>query len=130
GASGIGNAPPASDSRLVEVPGGSVKQFLLLVQAPATSGEATVKVELKQGSSVVGSKSQSLQPVADTELVGLSTALQGGRPLPGPAPLSIDVGSARFVAVGDLELAGAPASLDSLTAVAITADDLTRVGEE
>src|SRR5262249_57321713 len=54
----------------------------------------------------------------------------GGRPLPGPAPLSVDLGNARFVSLGDLDLAAAPASLDALTAVAIAPDDLNRLGPE
>ena len=128
----VGSAASSASgsAREIEVPGGSVKQFVLLAQAPASVGDATVKVDLRQGSSVQGAQSQTLQSANDTELVALTATLQGGRAVPGPAPLSVDLGSARFLALTDLELAAAPASLDSLTAVAVTPDDINRLGPE
>ncbi len=112
----------------VEVPGGSEKQFLLVLGTPAgRSNRVNVVARLPDGTSSPPSASQSATAADDQEIVGLLPGALAGRPVPGPAPLAVDIGTARFVALSQAELDRAPDSIRALAAVGIGADELGRL---
>lgn len=106
----------------VEVPGGSQKQFLV-VAGTFFEGSPVVSARLRQNGQVV-SKDVPLRGAGDQELVGLLPGVLPGRGLPGPAPLAVDVGTARFAALGDAELQQAPDSLGPLSTIGMDAGEL------
>lgn len=106
----------------VEVPGGSQKQFLIVVSSFFESSPS-VSARLREGGQVV-TKDTVLRSAADQELVGLLPGVLGGRPVPGPAPLVVDAGTARFAAVGEAELLQAPGSLGPLSSLGMDAGEL------
>ena len=107
----------------VEVAGGSVKRFLLVVPGSVAANTGSLTVELHQGGQTVGTGKAELRPTDDAELVGLAPGLSDGRPLPGTAPLAVDAGVARFSAV-DAALLSAPAALESLSTIGLAAGEL------
>ena len=111
----------------IDLAGGSRKQVLILVPTPAVSTNISIRVSLD------GSRSTAaIADVAnrgDAELVGVLPGVRGGRPLPLPALLSIDAGTARFAAIGDLELLRAPGSLLALSAIAAQPQEIARLSE-
>ncbi len=110
----------------VEVPGGGQKQFL--ITAPAgLNPNPDVTARLRQDDRVVASGKTAIRAALDTELVGILPGALRGRAVPGPAPLAVDAGTARFAAVGEAELEGAPASLGPLSTLAADADELSRL---
>ena len=112
------------------MPGGSTKEFLLVVPAWQSfrfDGAIGVQARLRDGSTDIASGEGVLQSSIGQELVGLLPAALGGRGVPGPAPLAIDAGTARFTAIGPAELAQAPASLGPVSTIAAAADELTRL---
>jgi hypothetical protein len=117
----------------VEVPGGSAKEFLVVLPAQRSfegiGGALEVTARLVDGSrrEVAGSSPVSLRPTADQELVGLLPGVLAGGPVPGPAPLAVEAGVARFVAVGPAELAQAPATLEPLGTLGLADDELARL---
>lgn len=116
-----------STSAPVEVPGGSEKEFLVIVGTTANrSGPVNVIARLPDGSKSPPSATQSVNPVDDQEVVGLLPGALAGRALPGPAALSVDVGTARFVALG-AELDRAPDSVRALGVIGVGADELGRL---
>lgn len=121
---GPGRAVPVAMA--VEVPGGSQKQFLV-VAGTAFEQVPQVKARLHQDGRVVASAEARIRASGDQELVGVLPGVLRGRGVPGPAALSVDAGTARFVAVGEAELEGAPETLGPLSTLAIDADELSRL---
>lgn len=112
----------------VEVPGGSAKEFLVVVGTNASrSSPVTVIAQLPDGSKSPPSANLSVNPVDDQEVVGLLPGVLAGRSAPGPAALSVDVGTARFVALSSAELDRAPDSIRALGTIAAGADELGRL---
>lgn len=110
----------------VEVPGGSEKEFLVVVPTANRSGPLNVVARLPDGSKTPPSAAHSVNPVDDQEVVGLLPGALAGRAVPGPAALSVDVGTARFVALGPAELDRAPDSVRALATIGVGADELGR----
>ena len=116
----------------VEVPGGSTKEFLVVVpgsQSFRFDGAVPVRARLRDGSNDLATGTGILQSSVGNELVGVLPAALGGRAVPGPSPLAVDVGTARFAALGPAELAQAPASLGPVSTIAAGADELGRLPE-
>jgi hypothetical protein len=85
-------------TRPIEVPGGSVKQFTVLVGTQMwESPRITVTVE--DGSERVASDSVNLSASPDTELVGILPVLNDSIDVPESADLALESGEARFGAV-------------------------------
>ena len=110
----------------VEVPGGSQKQFLL-VAGTAFEQVPQVKARLHQDGKVLASAETQVRASGDQELVGLLPGVLRGRSVPGPAALAVDAGTARFAAIGEAELEGAPQTLGPLSTLAMDADELARL---
>lgn len=114
----------------VEIPGGSAKEFVVVVPASAEGpgGPVQVTARLLDGGTEVGrSPVVPLRTAGGQELVGLLPGVLGGAPPPGAAPLAVDAGVARFVAVGAAELAHAPASLQPLSALGVADGELAQL---
>lgn len=110
----------------VEVPGGGQKEFLLTARS-GMNQSPNVSARLRQDDRLVASGQSPLQAAGDTELVGLLPGALRGRAVPGVAPLAVDVGTARFAAIGEAELGEAPASLSPLSTLGADADELSRL---
>ncbi|MEW6472902.1 MAG: hypothetical protein AB1679_11575 [Actinomycetota bacterium] len=108
----------------VEVAGGSVKRFTVVLPGGVTASNGAVDVELRAGGRALGRGRADVKAADDAELVGLGPQLVEGRSLPGPAALAVDAGVARFAALDAGLLAQAPASLDGLSAVALAPGEL------
>ena len=119
---GTGSSPRASLP--VEVAGGSVKRFTLIVPGGVTSSSGSIDVELRVGGRALGRGKAEVKDADDTELVGLGPQLVEDS-LPGPAPLTVDAGVARFAALDAGLLAQAPTSLEPLSAVGLGSGELT-----
>lgn len=101
----------------VEVPGGSVKRFTVVL-APSFGGDELVTASVVDGSDRVLAKGEHRVSTGDgVELVGLLPEVLGGRTVPGPAALSVDAGTARFAALVPDDFSSADA-LDPLAAIA------------
>ncbi len=126
---GIGSAENAAPVAMpVEVPGGSQKEFLIVAPSgPDTSQSPDVVARLLQGDQVVASGRMTVRPAVETELVGLLPGALRGRPVPGPAPLAVDAGTARFAAIGAGDLEQAPASLGPLSTLVADVDEIGRL---
>lgn len=110
----------------VEVPGGGQKQFLMT--APAGLNQSPdVTARLRQDDRVIAAGRTTIRAAADTELVGILPGALRGRAVPGVQPLVVDAGTARFAAVGEAELEGAPGTLSPLSTLAADADELGRL---
>jgi hypothetical protein len=110
----------------IEVPGGTKKEFMVVMPTMAAPAPLTVTARLPDGSRSPPSANALLTPAGNQEAVGLLPGALGGRPLPGTAPLAVDAGTARFVALGPLELERAPDALLALGTIGIGADELAR----
>jgi hypothetical protein len=110
----------------IEVPGGSQKEFLLVARTDLGQN-ADVVARLHQDDRLVASRQTGIRAAGDTELVGLLPGALRGRPVPGVAPLTVDVGTARFAAVGEAELGEAPASLKPLSTLGADVEELNRL---
>lgn len=113
----------------VEAAGGTVKEVLVTVPTDAGGPRVDVVAVLRVGGDEVARGQASIQVSVDTELVGLLAGALAGREPPGPAPLAIDAGTARFNALGPVELAAAPASLAALDVVGAAPDDLAALDD-
>jgi len=119
--------PGSTSARLsqrVEVAGGSVKEYLLVVPTPALS---PVRVDLRlleRSGGVLARRTVTIDAPRDEELVGVVPAVLGGASLPGPAPLAVDSGVARFFVLDEALMGRAPQSLESLGTVAVDAAGL------
>src|SRR5690606_26793551 len=80
----------------VEVAGGSVKRFTVVLPGGVNEANGTVEVELRAGGRVLGRGQADVKAADDAELVGLGPQLVKGESVPGPATLAVDVGVARF----------------------------------
>jgi hypothetical protein len=105
----------------VEVPGGSVKEFLVVVPTSEGTEDGTVNVQLAGDEQATATA--RVQLLTDVELVGLLPGVQGAS-LPGTSPLTVDAGTAKFAAVTDTELAAAPGALAPLGTIVAGADEL------
>jgi hypothetical protein len=126
---GIGSAENAAPVAMpVEVPGGSQKEFLIVAPSgPDPAQSPDVVARLLQGDQVVASGHMTVRPAVETELVGLLPGALRGRPVPGPAPLAVDAGTARFAAIGSGDLEQAPASLGPLSTLVADVDEIGRL---
>ncbi len=108
----------------VEVPGGSVKEVVVVVPTPSDTDRLQLDAVLTANGAEVTSGSATIRAASDQELVGLLPGVLQGREPPAPAPLAVDAGTARFAALGEAELAAAPASLAALDVIGSSPDDL------
>lgn len=103
-------------TRGVEVPGGSVKRFTLVLP-PNFGGDDLVTATVVDGDDRVLAKGEHRITMGEgSELVGLLPEVLAGRTVPGPAPLSVDAGTARFVTLTAADIISADA-LDALSAI-------------
>ena len=127
---GIGNAENGMPmaAMAVEVPGGSQKEFLLVAPSGAHGAQSPdVVARLLQGDQIVASGRMTIRATVDTEIVGLLPGALRGRPVPGPATLAVDAGTARFAAIGEGDLEHAPASLGPLSTLVADVDEIGRL---
>jgi hypothetical protein len=109
----------------VEVAGGSVKRFLLVVPGGIVDDGGKIDVQLRQGGQTLGVGRAEVRAADDAELVGLGPGLLvDGRSAPGPAPLAVEAGVARFAALEPSFLTQAPTALEGLSAVGLAAGEL------
>ena len=116
-----------SVERPVEVPGGSAEVHLFVLPSGVEQPVTEVRAVLRADDEVVASGTAVAQPTRDEELVGLTSGALAGRPLPGTAPLAVDVGTAAFSLVDILALE-APGALGSLDALGVGAGELAGIG--
>ncbi|MGI8809314.1 MAG: hypothetical protein ACR2KK_16050 [Acidimicrobiales bacterium] len=118
------NATPVAMA--VEIPGGGQKEFLITARSGLNQSPDVV-ARLRQDDRLVASGQRAIRAAGDTELVGLLPGALKGRAVPGVAPLAVDAGTARFVAIGEAELGEAPDSLGPLSTLGADADELSRL---
>jgi hypothetical protein len=111
----------------VEVPGGSVKEYFLVVPTSPLDDEVMVQAALQAGDERASGEDE-VEYDGETELVGLLPAVMPPD-LPGPAPLPFDAGTAAFVEVTDRALAE-PTSLAALGTVVAGADEISQLPPE
>ena len=111
----------------VEVPGGSVKDFKVIV-ATSPFTEGIVQVALTSGRTTLASGTAQLQTAPDQELVGVLPQLAARGEVPATSALAVDAGTARLfpLAAGDLSLG--PAALEALDIIAIGEGELGALG--
>ncbi|MBW3551003.1 MAG: hypothetical protein KY442_09360, partial [Proteobacteria bacterium] len=80
----------------VEVPGGSVKEVVVVVPTPSDTDRLQLDAVLTANGAEVTSGSATIRAASDQELVGLLPGVLQGREPPAPAPLAVDAGTARF----------------------------------
>ena len=114
-----------ASSQAVEVPGGSAKEIVFVVNPPpwTTSGQIAFDGE---GSGDDASARLDLQPAGTDEMIGVLPSLTTGRDVPATAQLAIDLGVARLYPFDPalLDAAGGDA-LGAFSQLLGTADDLT-----
>jgi hypothetical protein len=108
----------------VEVPGGSVKEVVVVVPTTSDTDRLQLDAVLTVNGAEATSGSTTVRATSDQELVGLLPGVLQGQEPPAPAPLAVDAGTARFGALGENELAAAPASLGALDVVGASPTDL------
>ncbi|MGH2690300.1 MAG: hypothetical protein ACRDKW_16060 [Actinomycetota bacterium] len=108
----------------VEVPGGSVKEYVLAVPTPEWYPLDALVVLRSRSGDVVARELVTVRATQDEELVGLLPGSLGGASLPGSAPLAVDAGVARFFLLDEALLAQAPHSLEALGTVGMPASGL------
>lgn len=116
----VTDGPPSAVRRQVEVPGGSTKRVVLVMDVPPWSMGPTVTFSVDGR---VVARGGSLRPVRDEEPVGVFPSL-AARDLPESVPLSVDVGRAMLFAFDPVLLAEGPAVLNPFTHLVLTAADL------
>jgi hypothetical protein len=109
----------------VEVAGGSVKRFTVVLPGGVNTANGAVEVELRVGGRALGRGKADVKAADDAELVGLGPELMEGKTVPGPAALAVDAGVARFSALDAGLLAQAPAALDGLSTVGLASGELS-----
>lgn len=128
--SGFGEGQDASVSLPVEVPGGGAKRYLITLPGTAWFQGAPLEVDvrlLERGDVVARAAGQQVRHADDRELVGLLPGVVPREGPPAPVPLAIEGGVAAFFAIGEAELAQAPASLDPLGTIAVGADEVAQL---
>lgn len=111
----------------VEVPGGSTKEYLVVIPTAIEPSGVEVVASF-EGSGLAEGRSRA-EPAGDTELVGLLPGVLAGRRLPGTAPLAVDVGTAQFSAVDPAALA-TPGALSSLDVLGVATGELGSLGSD
>ncbi len=109
----------------VEVPGGSVKEYLLVVPTSPFDDEATVRASLRAGDEQARGEAEVEFDPAE-ELVGLLPAVTPAD-LPPALPLVGESGTARFVAIDDDALTTAAGSLAGLGTLVAAPDEIARL---
>jgi hypothetical protein len=99
----------------VEVPGGSVKRFTVVLPTNF-GGDDLITATVVDGDRTLAKGEHRVSMGEGTELVGLLPEVLAGRNLPGPAPLSVDAGTARFVRLPPADIIST-AALDPLSAI-------------
>lgn len=112
----------------VEVPGGSVKRYVLVLPPGTVERDGDVRVELRSSGRVLARGEGRLRPADGQELVGLLPGVLAGRPVPAPAPLAVDAGLARFTPLDPADLGRGPVALEALSAIGLALDDLAALG--
>jgi hypothetical protein len=118
-----GNRGRATVTRSVDVPGGSVKRYEMVIPGE-TLGGGTLEIAVTFGSLQA---TDSVDSADGAELVGLLPGVLGGgarRAVPGAAALSVDVNLARFAALAPDDLGRGAAAIESLSTIGVTPDDL------
>lgn len=114
-------------SMRVEIPGGSVKQFFLVVPTAPNDDELTIRASVRAGDEQARGEAD-VEYDGLTELIGLLPAVTPAD-LPAPAALPFGAGTAAFVEVTADELA-APASLAALGTLVAGPDELAQLPAE
>ena len=108
----------------VEVPGGSDKQYLVVLPTLAGATRADITARLTGDDAAAGDAEVNF--TGDTELVGLVPGLVAS--VPGPLPLRHDLGTARFQQLRDDDLA-TPGALDALGTIVTGPEGLAPLSE-
>lgn len=108
----------------VEVPGGGVNDFVVVVPTPAAVEVREVRVRLVGAGEPVTAEAE-LDPLEDEQLVGLLPEVAPPDE-PQPLTLAMDVGTARFVAL-DADAVAVVGVLDPIGTVVAGADELGRL---
>ncbi len=106
----------------IEVPGGSAKDFVMIVQTPPWGSQISVRFESRDGKDDKTIR-VNLQTAGSDELVGVLPDL-AARNLPETADLSLDLGIARFYSLDPDILNSGPDILSPFDHVLATAQDL------
>lgn len=101
-------------------------QATVVVAAPRDVGTFELVATARRPGAPAAEGRATLKPVTDAELVGVLPVLAGRSPPPATAPLSVPIGTARFVAVDGPTLA-VVGSLQPLGTLTATTDDLIRL---
>ena len=123
---GFGTAPNVVVP--VEVPGGSTKEYFVVVPSSAQQAGGNVRAVLVDDGTTVAQGEIRLEASRDTELVGLLPGVLDGRPLPGTAPLAVDAGTAQFSAVDPATLT-TPGALSSLDVLGVAPGELATLDQ-
>ncbi len=102
-----------------------VGRATVVVNAPRDLGTFEVTVSARHGNTTENNKA-TVAPIGDEELVGVLPDLAQVAPPPATEPLSVPVGTARFVTV-DLATLGVVGSLGPIGTVATTGPQLARL---
>jgi hypothetical protein len=108
----------------VEVPGGSEKEYLVVLPTLIGAGRVQVDARLLGDDAAAGEVDVSF--TGDTELVGLLPGLVPS--VPGAQPLENDLGTARFHELRDDELA-TPGALEALGTIVVGPEGLSPLAE-
>jgi hypothetical protein len=122
-----GDIGGATASLHVEVPGGSVKDFKVIVPTSAFT-EGVVQVALTSGRATLASGNARLQTAPDQELVGVLPQLASRGDVPATSALAVDSGTARLFPLAADELALGSAALDALDIIAAGEGELGGLG--
>ncbi len=117
----------------VEVPGGSEKRFVVTVPTPpqaSLSASSTVRVRLVEGSRPVAAGTTPVRASPDQELVGLLPGVYARTASAFSAPLAVDAGIGRFVALTEEHLRLAPESLGPLSTIGMRGQDLAELPDD
>lgn len=111
----------------VEVPGGGVSDFVVVVPTPPAVDLREIDVRLVGAGEPITAEAE-LDPLTDEQLVGLLPEL-APPDLPEPLALAMDAGTARFVAL-DADTLAVPGVLDPLGTLVVGPQELTRLAPE
>jgi hypothetical protein len=112
----------------VEVPGGSSKEYLVVLPTAVDAGQqVAVTASLDGGDASAGR--QDLTFSTDSDLVGLVPDLVAGGEVPDPVELGPSMGTSRFHQLTAEELAS-PGAIDALGLIVTAGDGLSSLGPE
>jgi len=112
----------------VEVPGGSVKEFLIVIPTPGAQDSLDLTARLEAGGTHTQAEA-TIQYAADQELVGLLPAVTPAQ-VPAAQPLAVDLGLAAFAALSEEDLAAGPGSLAALGTIVAGPGELATLDGE